>query len=94
MPRAADAAVSGRRLAHLYPRSSTGSRSRHDRLAVSITIQVVGEILGRVVSLLRLLGQAFQADGLEVACHPRQESRRGDRVVVDDLAEVSIGVVP
>ena len=36
---------------------------------------------------MRLLVQAFQADGLEVACHPRHESRRGDRVVVNDLAD-------
>ena len=87
MPSATDAAVTGRRRDHLIPAFQAGVRLALIVLAVSITIQVVGELLGRLVSLLRLLVQAFQADGLEITCDPRHEPRRGYRVVLDDLAD-------
>ncbi len=63
------------------------SRPGLDRLSFSITIQVFGKLFGRAVPLLRIFVQALQADGLEIACDPRDQLRRRHRVGVDDQAD-------
>ena len=59
--------------------------TRQDRLVVEEASQVVGQLLGGGVPLRGLLGQALQADGLQVAIELRLEVTRRDRLVVDDL---------
>ncbi len=56
-----------------------------DRPALHEPSQVVGQRRGAGVATLRLLGQALQADRLEVARHFRVQSRGGDRLVMDHL---------
>ena len=57
----------------LVPAHPHRGRPGLDRSAFPITIQVVGELLGRRVSPLRVLVQALQADGLEIAGQPRHQ---------------------
>ncbi len=64
-----------------------GRRPGADRLAGQEPSQVVGQLLGRGVPPRRLLGQALQADRLQVARDPRLEPRRRHHLLVDDLPE-------
>ena len=57
-------------LAHLTPRSQDGRAPGHDRLAVEVALQVVGQGPGRCVAPGRVLVQALQADRLQVARRP------------------------
>ena len=64
-----------------------GRRPGADRLAGQEPPQVVGQLLGRGVAPRRLLGEALQADRLQVARDPRLEPRRRHHLLVDDLPE-------
>jgi hypothetical protein len=63
------------------------SPSRLDRLSKQVTLQVVRQGLRRFVSPGRLLVQGFQANRLQVSRYSGHQTRRADRVVVDDLAD-------
>ena len=67
------AAVDGRLRTHFQVRSQGGRSPGLDRLAGQVRRQVIGQVIGSLVTVLRLLFQALQADRLEVAVEKRLE---------------------
>ena len=67
---------------------------RVDRLAVAEPRQIFGQGPGRGITPRRLLAQAFQADGLQVARHSRDEPRGRHDLGLDDLPDRLDGVLP
>ena len=58
-----------------------------DGCAVQEATQVIGQGLGCGVALARLLFQALQADGVQVARHSELQPRRRHRLLVADLLQ-------
>ena len=50
-------------------------------------VQFVGDLLCGLVTAMRILLHAFQADGLEIARHTRIEQSWLDRLFLDHLCE-------
>src|SRR5262245_58353869 len=79
----------GRRLPRITPAPSPASvqevdAPRLDRRALQVAVEVVGQILRRLIAPPWVLLQTFQTDRLQIAGELRIEHSRRDRLRVDD----------
>ena len=58
-----------------------GNWTRCDRLAVEVSLEVVGQLSCAGITLRRVFAEAFQADDLEIPADPRLQPARRDRLL-------------